>query len=294
MSLRIDLHTHSTASDGTDSPAGLVAAAVAADIDVIAITDHDTTAGWREAGAALPAGMRLVPGAELSCVSESDTAGGGRGVSVHLLAYLFDPAADAIVVEQRRLREERRGRLRRMAERMAADDVPIDPDALLGALPDDAPAGRPHLARALVDAGLAGSVDEAFATYLGSGRGYYVPRRDTPVAQAIEMIAAAGGVTVLAHPLAHQRGPTVSLPTIAEMAAHGLTGIEVDHPNHDQPTRDRLRKLAAELDLLPTGSSDYHGTNKDIRLGAETTDPDVFAELVARASGCEVVSGATR
>ncbi|MPY78564.1 MAG: PHP domain-containing protein [Actinophytocola sp.] len=291
MSPRIDLHTHSTASDGTDSPAGLVAAATAAGLDVLAITDHDTTAGWREAGAALPQGMQLVPGAELSCVSESDADGRGRRISVHLLAYLFDPAAAAVVAEQRRLREERRTRLRTMAERMAADGVPIDPDELLGALPADAPAGRPHLARALVDAGLVSSVDEAFASYLGSGRGYYVARSDTPVMRAIDMINDAGGVTVLAHPLAHARGPTVSLPTIAEMAAHGLTGIEVDHPNHDQPTREKLRALADELDLLPTGSSDYHGTNKDIPIGAETTDPDVFVDLVSRAGGCEIVAG---
>ncbi|MPY98802.1 MAG: PHP domain-containing protein [Actinophytocola sp.] len=295
MSPRIDLHTHSTASDGTDSPTDLVVAAAAAEIDVLAITDHDTTAGWREASAALPPGMTLVPGAELSCVSESGAGGAntaGRRISVHLLAYLFDPNAEGVVTEQRRLRAERRSRLRTMAERMAADGVPIDPDELLGALPADAPAGRPHLARALIDAGLASSVDEAFASYLGGGRGYYVPRSDTPVLRAIDMINDAGGVTVLAHPLAYSRGPTVSLATIAEMAAHGLTGIEVDHPNHDQPTREKLRALAAELDLLPTGSSDYHGTNKDIPLGAETTDPDVFADLVSRATGCGVVAGA--
>lgn len=291
MSPRIDLHTHSTASDGTDTPAGLVAAAAAAEIDVIAITDHDTTAGWHEASAALPPGVTLVPGAELSCVSASEANGTGRPISVHLLAYLFDPTADGVVTEQRRLRAERRSRLRTMAERMAADGVPIDPDGLLGALPADAPAGRPHLARALVEAGLASSVDDAFAGYLGSGSGYYVPRSDTPVLRAIDMINDAGGVTVLAHPLAYSRGPTVSLATIAEMAAHGLTGIEVDHPNHDQPTREKLRAVAAELDLLPTGSSDYHGTNKDTPLGAETTDPDVFADLVSRATGCEVVAG---
>ncbi len=288
MSPRIDLHTHSTASDGTDSPAELVAAAAAAGIDVLGITDHDTTAGWREASAALPPGMLLVPGAELSCVSESD---GGWPISVHILAYLFDPDAPSIVGEQRRLLLERRSRLRTMAERMAADGVPIDPDELLGALGEDVPVGRPHLARALVDAGLAGSVDEAFATYLSGGRGYYVPRRDTPVLRAIEMINDAGGVTVLAHPLAYSRGPTVSLETIAELAAHGLTGIEVDHPNHDQATREKLRALASELDLLPTGSSDYHGTNKDTPLGAETTDPDVFVRLASRGSGCEIVAG---
>lgn len=286
MAARIDLHTHSTRSDGTDTPAELMAAAAGAGLDVIALTDHDTTAGWSEASKALVNGLTLVPGAELSCTSPS----GGRMISVHLLGYLFDPAADAVVTEQRRLRVERRSRLRRMAVRMADDGLPVDPDAIMAALPDDAPAGRPHLARALVDAGVVASVDEAFARYLGSGRGYYVPRSDTPTEDAIAMIADAGGVTVLAHPWAYSRGPTLTAGDIAALADAGLTGIEVDHPNHDDGTRRDLRELADELDLLPTGSSDYHGTNKAIELGACTTDPDVFDELVRRSEGTGLVT----
>ncbi|SFQ18380.1 hypothetical protein SAMN05421810_10579 [Amycolatopsis arida] len=283
--MRIDLHTHSSVSDGTDSPAELVAAAARAGLDVIALTDHDTTAGWAPAIAALPPGLRLVPGAELSCVSVAEP---GRPISVHLLAYLFDPGSPAIVAEQRRLREERRIRLRAMAVRMAADGLPVDPDEVMGLLDPDAPAGRPHLAQALVRAGVVESVDDAFATYLGNGRGYYLPREDTPVEDAIDMIAAAGGVTVLAHPFAGVRGPTVGPETIAELAARGLTGIEVDHPLHDERVRAELRGLAGELGLLRTGSSDYHGTNKAIELGAETTDPDVFARLVERATGATI------
>lgn len=286
MSARIDLHTHSTASDGTDTPAELMAAAAAAGLDVIALTDHDTTAGWAEASNALVSGMTLVPGAELSCVSVSD----GRRVSVHLLAYLFDPDADEIVAEQRRLREQRRARLHRMAQQMAADGLPVDPDALLASLADDASVGRPHLARVLVAEGVVDSVDEAFAQYLGSGRGYYVPRADTPTEMAVDMITAAGGVTVLAHPWAYSRGPTINADVIASLAERGLTGIEVDHPNHDPQTRRDLRELATKLDLLPTGSSDYHGTNKQIALGAETTRPEVLAELVDRANGTRVVT----
>ncbi|WP_216214275.1 PHP domain-containing protein [Amycolatopsis aidingensis] len=286
--MRIDLHTHSTASDGTDSPAELVAAAARAGLDVVALTDHDTTAGWQPAMDALPPGLTLVPGAELSCVSEDEH---GRRVSVHLLAYLFDPAAPAVVAEQQRLRVERRGRLRAMAVRMAENGLPVDPDEILGLLPPDSPAGRPHLAQALVRAGVVGSVDEAFAGYLGNGRGYYLPREDTPVEQAIDMIAEAGGVTVLAHPFASSRGPTVTPEVIAALAAHGLSGLEVDHPNHDEPTRERLRGLAAELGLLRTGSSDYHGTNKTIAIGQETTEPDAFHALAERATGARVMVG---
>ncbi|MFD2422001.1 PHP domain-containing protein [Amycolatopsis pigmentata] len=286
--MRIDLHAHSTVSDGTDTPAELMAVAAGAGLDVLAMTDHDTTAGWAAAADTLPRGLTLVRGAELSCVSTFDA---GRPVSVHLLAYLFDPASPAIVAEQRRLRRERRERLHAMAARMADDGLPIDPDEVLGVLPPDSPAGRPHLAQALVRAGLVSTVDEAFAGYLGNGRGYYLPRQDTPVESAIDMITVAGGVTVFAHPFARSRGRIVSADTIAELAARGLTGLEVDHPNHDEATRAELRGLARELGLVQTGSSDYHGSNKTIRIGAETTDPEAFDELVAKATGCPLVTG---
>jgi predicted metal-dependent phosphoesterase TrpH len=285
--VRIDLHTHSTVSDGTDSPGDLVRLAADAGLDVVALTDHDTTAGWEAAVSALPAGLSLVPGAELSCEA---LATDGRRVSVHVLAYLFDPAAPALVAEQQRLRRERRRRLRVMAERMAADGLPVDADDILGRLDPDAPAGRPHLARALVRAGVVSTVDEAFARFLGGGRGYFVPRADTPVTTAIDMIAEAGGVTVLAHPFATSRGPTVSEETIAELAERGLTGVEVDHPDHDPETRRRLRELADELGLVRTGSSDYHGTNKTIVIGQETTDADQFEALLARASRTPVTA----
>jgi len=288
VDVRIDLHTHSTRSDGTDTPAELVTVAARAGLDAVALTDHDTTVGWHEAIDALPRGLTLIPGAELSCVSRENS---GRTVSVHLLAYLFDSRSPALVTEQRRLRVERRSRLHEMAARMAADGLPIDPDRLLAELPEDAPAGRPHLARVLVSEGLVANVDEAFAGYLGSGSGYYLPRCDTPVEDAIDMIAEAGGVTVLAHPFAHSRGPSVSPSVIAELARRGLTGLEVDHPNHDASSRSELRELAGELDLLCTGSSDYHGTNKTIEIGQETTPRRVLDALAERADGSSPVVG---
>jgi predicted metal-dependent phosphoesterase TrpH len=286
----IDLHTHSTASDGTDSPTGLVKAAAAAGVDVLAITDHDTTRGWDEAVAALPAGMRLVRGAEFSCVSP--TGRDDADVSVHLLGYLFDPEHEAIVAEQARLREERHHRLVGMIGKMAADGYPVDVETVFAYLPDGASAGRPHLARALVAAGVVESVTEAFAKLLYTGSPYYVPKTDTPVRVAVEMVRAAGGVAVFAHPLARKRGRVVEPSVIAELASAGLGGVEVDHPDHAPEDRELLRGLAADVGLVTTGSSDYHGTNKTTPVAAETTSADALDALVARAvGGVEVVAG---
>jgi 3',5'-nucleoside bisphosphate phosphatase len=279
---RIDLHTHSTASDGTDAPAGVVAAAAAAGLDVVALTDHDTTGGWDAAAAALPAGLALVRGAEFSCVVPGPD--GSKDIPVHLLGYLFDPEHPAIVAEQTRLRVERDARLRRMTEKMAAAGFPVDVDAVFALLPEGASAGRPHLARALVGAGVVASVDEAFATLLYTGSPYYVEKVDTPAATAVGMVRAAGGVAVFAHPLARRRGRVVDEQAIADLAEAGLTGLEVDHPDHAPEDRALLRGLAGELDLVTTGSSDYHGTNKTTPIGAETTDPAQFEALVARAA----------
>ncbi|HEY2095174.1 MAG: 3,5-nucleoside bisphosphate phosphatase [Pseudonocardiales bacterium] len=284
--MRIDLHTHSSRSDGTDDPADLVRIAADAGIDVLALTDHDTTAGWAEATKAKPDGLRLVRGAELSCVSPD---GRGGRVSVHLLAYLFDPEHAAVVTEQTRLRAERRVRLVKMVTRMAEDGYPVDPATFLDRFPPDLPAGRPHLARALVDEGVVGSVNEAFQSLLNNSSRYYLPRADTPVDAAIEMITSAGGVCVFAHPLARRRGRVVELSVIADLAGAGLAGVEVDHPDHDAPDRATLRGLAAELGLVATGSSDYHGTNKTTPIAAETTDPEMFERLVAGATAIEVL-----
>lgn len=284
--MRIDLHTHSSVSDGSDSPAELVHKAAETGIDVLAITDHDTTAGWAGAAAALPGGVRLVRGAELSCVTRD---GRGGHIPMHLLAYLFDPQHPAVRAEQVRQRDERRERLHRMATLMARDDYPINPDEFLAALPDQLPAGRPHLARALVEHGVVTSVDEAFGSILHTDGPYYLQRRDLPVFEAIDMVRAARGVSVFAHPLARRRGRVVETSVIRELADAGLAGVEIDHPDHQAEDRALLRDVASERGLLALGSSDYHGTNKVTELGAETTHPDVFEELIARDTAMSVL-----
>lgn len=283
--VRIDLHTHSTASDGTDSPAELVRNAAAAGLDVVAITDHDTTAGWAEAVEALPDGLTLVRGMEMSCVGLGED---GWPVSVHLLAYLFDPTDRSFAEERERLRAERVDRLRAMAELMRADGLPIDPDAVLASAGPSA--GRPHLARALVEAGVVPTVDAAFVDLLAPEGRYYAEKADTALRQAVRMIASAGGVSVLAHARARKRGRLLALTEIRELADLGLNGLEIDHPDHSAADRALLGDLAAELGLITTGSSDYHGSNKTIALGEFTTDPAQFEQIVGKASGVPVIA----
>ncbi|ATQ31427.1 PHP domain-containing protein [Rhodococcus ruber] len=284
--MRIDLHTHSLASDGTDTPAGLVRAAVEAGLDVVALTDHDTTAGWDAAADALPAGLRLIRGMEMSCTGRGED---GRPVAVHLLAYLFDPRNEAFAVERERLRGERVGRIRAMAERMAADGLPVDPERIVTAA--GPVAGRPHLARALVEAGVVPSIEAAFADLLSSRGRYYVTKADTPLSEAVRMVADSGGVTVVAHARARSRGRLLALDHIEELAELGLGGLEADHPDHAPADAQLMRDMAAKLDLFVTGSSDYHGGNKAVPLGRYTTDAEAFEALTARATGVEVLEG---
>jgi 3',5'-nucleoside bisphosphate phosphatase len=285
----IDLHTHSTASDGTDSPAELVAAARAAGLEVVALTDHDTTVGWAPAIAALPAGLTLVPGLELSC--RWNPPDGSRSTELHLLAYLVDPAHPELATTLDRLRSSRLGRAERMTERMAADGVPVRWERV-AQLASGASAGRPHIARALVEAGIVGSVDEAFATLLSSRSPYHEPKEDLDALAGVRLVVAAGGVPVFAHPLARMRGRVVGDEAVVAMAEAGLAGLEVDHPDHTEADRAHLRSLAGPLGLLVTGSSDYHGTNKRVRVGGGgNTAPDQYDKLVALATGSVPVSG---
>src|SRR3954453_24230906 len=279
--MRIDLHTHSTVSDGTETPAALLATAREAGLDVVALTDHDTTDGWALAAAARPAGLTVVPGMELSCrwFPEND-----RPISVHLLAYLFDPEHPGLMSERTRLREERLGRGEKIAAALAAAGYPVTWERIVQAS-EGGVVGRPHIARALVEAGVVESVDQAFATLLHPRSPHYVAKVDTEVREGIALVRAAGGVPVFAHGLATKRGRVVGDDAIAAMAEHGLLGLEVDHPDHSPEERAHLRGLAGELGLLVTGSSDYHGTNKTTSIGAFTTAPDELEALLAAGTG---------
>ncbi len=282
----IDLHAHSTASDGTDSPADLMRSAVAAGLDVVAITDHDTTAGWAPALAARPDPLTVIRGAEFSTVAQV----GGRPVSVHVLGYLFDPAAPAVVIEQLRLRQERLDRGLAIVAKMVDAGLPITAEQVL-AIADGAPIGRPHIGQALVASGVVSSVNEAFATYLAGNGRFYVRKADTDLPTAVRMITGAGGVSVIAHPRGRGEYRALTAEYLEMLAAQGLGGLEVDHPDHSGAERDELRSIARSLDLLTTGSSDYHGTNKVLRLGEERTAAGTLAALVARTNGVTVPVG---
>ncbi|MET7393476.1 PHP domain-containing protein [Dactylosporangium sp. NPDC005572] len=281
--MRIDLHAHSTASDGTSTPAELVAEAAAAGLDVVALTDHDTTAGWPAAIAARPAGLTLVPGAELSCRWH----GGPWPISLHLLAYLFDPAEPALATELARVRLSRETRAERMVDLLQADGIDVTWDEVLQHAAGGT-VGRPHLAQALIRRGLVGTVSEAFEPEW-LGRRYRVPKEDMDVFMALRLVQGAGGVPVFAHPRATTRGPVVPDSLIVEMAGAGLFGLEADHTDHTPEEQQHVRALAGELGLVVTGSSDYHGHNKTVRLGARTTRPAVLERIVAAASGSDVV-----
>ncbi|WP_035798218.1 PHP domain-containing protein [Kitasatospora mediocidica] len=285
--MRIDLHAHSNASDGTDSPAELVAAAVAAGLDVVALTDHDTVAGHAEAAAAvrdLPEGssLTLLPGAELSCRVE--------GISMHLLAYLFDPAEPAFAAERELVRTDRFRRGRAVVERCRELGAPISWEQV-ERIAGGGSVGRPHIASALVEAGVVATVSDAFtADWLANGGRADVPKHETDPAEAVRLVRAAGGVPVFAHPGAVKRGRTVSDQVIADLAAAGLGGLEVDHMDHDDQAKAHLRGLAAELGLFTTGASDYHGSRKTVGLGDHTTDPAVYEQLLAQATGMRPIS----
>jgi 3',5'-nucleoside bisphosphate phosphatase len=281
---RIDLHTHSTASDGTLTPVELVRAGGTAGLDVLAITDHDTTAGWAAAVDALPPRLRLIRGAELSC----RWSGTEPAVPLHLLAYLFDPDHSELVDELARVRAAREDRGERIVALLRADGIDVSwPEILAGA--DGGTVGRPHIAQALIRAGLVASTREAFGSdWLGER--YRLPKDDIDVFRAVRLVRSAGGVPVFAHPRATRRGRVVPDELITELAAAGLAGLEADHEDHSSAERAHVRALAADLGLLVTGSSDFHGTHKTVQLGAFTTGVEAYERIVAEGV-TEVASG---
>jgi 3',5'-nucleoside bisphosphate phosphatase len=283
----IDLHAHSSASDGSDTPAELVGNAAAAGVHTLAITDHDTTGGWAEAITAveqLEVPFTLIRGTEFSCIHHSD----GVRISLHLLGYLFDPEAEALKAERARMRESRLGRGEAIVDALVAAGYPISWQQVIDIAGGGA-VGRPHIGQALMQAGVVDSVTDAFAHLLSSSSPYYVPKREMPVQLAIELIRQAGGVPVIAHPWARKRGRILDEAALRSLVPAGLLGIEVDHPDHVSADRARLAELSAELGLFCTGSSDYHGTRKAVRLGDETTSPQSLQRLLSQASGLEVV-----
>jgi len=279
----IDLHAHSSASDGTETPAELVRAAAAARLDAVALTDHDTVRGWDEAAAALPDGLRLVRGAEISCAYD--------GVSLHLLAYLVDPAHEELAEEMAMALDDRVPRAKAIVAKLADAGYPITWDLVLAQLSDGATVGRPHIADTLVALQVVPDRSAAFDTLLHDGSEFFVGHYYVDAVRAIGLVRAAGGVPVFAHPAAATRGTTVGDDAIRAMAAAGLAGLEVDHRDNAPADRERLRALAVELGLLVTGASDYHGSGKDNRLGEHTTDPAVLEELLGQVtSGVALVS----
>jgi predicted metal-dependent phosphoesterase TrpH len=270
--MRIDLHTHSSRSDGTDTPAELVGAARKAGLDVVALTDHDTTAGWDEAFAAAERlGVTVVPGAEISCRW-------GR-LRIHMLAYGFDRAETEFGRERNLLRDDRERRAELIVQRCQELGAPITWKQVRQ-IAGSAAIGRPHVASALVEAGVVATVDDAFSSdWLADDGRAYVTKYALDPFRALELVHGSGGVAVIAHPAAGSRGLILTDDQIAELARAGLRGVEADHVDHDAAARERIRGLAAELGLVPTGSSDYHGSRKTVRIGEHTTDPAAYEEL---------------
>jgi 3',5'-nucleoside bisphosphate phosphatase len=275
--VRIDLHSHSTASDGTDPPAEVMRRARAAGLDVIALTDHDTLAGQAEARQALPEGLSLVTGMELSARLESH--------SVHMLSYLPRGASPELAAECQAIRDDRVRRGQATVERLRDLGVDVTWEQV-AALAAGGSVGRPHIARAMVEAGVIAEPSEAFGPdWIGTGGRAYVGRYALDPARAIGLVRASGGAVVLAHPGAISRGWRIPDESVAALATAGLAGLEVDHPDHDEAERGRLRALAADLDLVTTGGSDDHGDLTGHRLGIETTSPAAFEQLMALAAG---------
>lgn len=280
--MRIDLHAHSNVSDGTEPPAAVLAAAAAAGLDVIALTDHDSTDGWDEASrAAANSGVALVPGMEISCRTE-------QGISVHLLSYLHDPTHEGLLEEITKARDARLTRAERMVT-LLSEDYPLTWDDVIHHVAPGATLGRPHIADALVAAGVVADRSEAFTSILTSHSRYFVQHYAPEPALAVELVRAAGGVPVFAHPVASSRGRVVGERTYHDMIDAGLAGLEVDHRDNSDEGREFLRGLAARHGLLMTGSSDYHGKGKPNRLGENLTTPEAFARIEELGTGSAVV-----
>ncbi|MEO5535883.1 MAG: PHP domain-containing protein [Pseudolysinimonas sp.] len=273
----IDLHAHSSVSDGTQTPAQLVAAAVEAGLSAIAITDHDSTAGWAPAfDAARGTGLTVVPGMELSTQL--------NGASVHVLAYLIDPAHPALLAATESIRAERLHRAEAMVTRIAVDYA-LDWDDVLAQTTPGATVGRPHIADALVARGHVADRSAAFDSILHWRGGYYRPHEAPKPIDGVRLVVEAGGVPVLAHPGARGPDHVFDDRRIAALVDAGLFGVEIGHRDNPPAAVTRWAEIARKYGLVSTGSSDYHGAGKPNQLAENTTSPEVYAAIVERANG---------
>ena len=279
----IDLHTHTTCSDGTDSPRELVNKAIVQGIEVLGITDHDTTSGWEEATQSLRGSLQLALGAEISCLTND-------GISVHMLGLLFDPLHEEMQQVLEETRDGRLPRMRKMIEKMRAEGMDISIEDVEKAMPSGATMGRPHLADALVAKKIVKSRDEAFIDLLHNDSRFYVSHAAPTPVVAIALIRRAGGVAVIAHPFASHRGQILKAEDFIDLVSAGLNGIEVDHRDQNPDERAMLRVIALELDLVMTGSSDYHGTGKLNSLAENHTSREQWQKLEAQADARRVVN----
>ena len=279
----IDLHTHTTCSDGTDSPRELVNKAIVQGIEVLGITDHDTTSGWEEATQSLRGSLQLALGAEISCLTND-------GISVHMLGLLFDPLHEEMQQVLEETRDGRLPRMRKMIEKMRAEGMDISIEDVEKAMPSGATMGRPHLADALVSKKIVKSRDEAFIDLLHNDSRFYVSHAAPTPVEAIALIRRAGGVAVIAHPFASHRGQILKAEDFIDLVSAGLNGIEVDHRDQNPDERAMLRVIALELDLVMTGSSDYHGTGKLNSLAENHTSREQWQKLEAQADARRVVN----
>jgi predicted metal-dependent phosphoesterase TrpH len=279
----IDLHTHTNCSDGTDSPRELVNKAIVQGLDVLGISDHDTTSGWKEATESLRGSLKLALGAEISCLTDD-------GVSVHMLGLLFDPLHQEMQQVLEETRDGRLPRMRKMIEKMRAEGMDISMEDVELAMPKGATMGRPHLADALVAKKIVKSRDEAFIDLLHNESRFYVSHAAPTPVEAIKLIRRAGGVAVIAHPFASHRGQVLKPEDFSELVTAGLNGVEVDHRDQNPDERGILRNIAHELDLVVTGSSDYHGTGKLNSLAENHTHREQWEKLESQANARRVVS----
>jgi 3',5'-nucleoside bisphosphate phosphatase len=285
----IDLHTHSTVSDGSEPPGSIPEKAYAAGCSAVALTDHDSLDGLtaaRESAARL--GLTLVPGCEVSCRKPPPPRGQAAiGGSVHVLAYFIEPGEGPLQDELVALRRDRHERNLRLRARLAELGVPVDYDAMVAEAGGEAGLGRPHFARALVRSGAAADIDDAFDRFLADGRAAYVPKSRLSPADVARLATASGGVAVLAHPLTLGLDPSALERSVGELAEAGLGGIEAVYGRYTPDQRRGLKRMATRLGLVATGGSDYHGTFKpDLEVGTGMGDLDVpdsaLEDLAAR------------